>query len=184
VSYGYVELELVLEELTDCSLATATPSIVADFQQINDVAFYHAAYGIGQMVAQPTIGKIYTYFDIKWTYGFSFLIFEVGSILCAAAPNSLALIIGRATAGVGYAGLYSGGMLIIIDSVPLRRRPLYMSLIGTMFAGMLPNHSQMVMLTRLVAGVTGPLLGGIFTDTKRLTWRFAFWINLRRCILI
>src|SRR5690349_16084028 len=100
-----VSVDFGSRELTNRFQATATPKILADFKQINDVAMYHAAYGIGQMVAQPTVGKIYTFFDIKWTYALSFLIFEIGSVLCAAAPNSVTLIVGRATAGIGYAGL-------------------------------------------------------------------------------
>lgn len=126
---------------------------------------YQAAYGIGQMVIQPTMGKIYTYFNVKWLFIFSFIIFEVGSVLCAAAPSSAVLISGRAVAGFGGAGLYSGTWLIIVETVPLRARPLYISVVSSMFA---------------VSGVAGPLLGGVFTDSKRLTWRFAFWINLRK----
>ena len=39
-------------------------------------------------------------------------IFEIGSVICAAAPNSIALIIGRAVAGVGGAGLVSGALIV------------------------------------------------------------------------
>jgi MFS family permease len=88
------------------------------------------------MVAQPTLGKIYTYWDTKHLFLASILVFEVGSTLCAAAPNSVTLIIGRAIAGVGYGGLYTGALLIIVDAVPLHRRPLYISLVGSMTAGM------------------------------------------------
>jgi MFS family permease len=117
------------------------------------------------MVAQPTLGKIYTYWNTKYLFLLSFLVFEIGSTLCAAAPNSMTLIIGRAIAGAGYGGLYTGVLLIIVDTVPLQRRPLYMSLVGSMSA---------------VAAVAGPLLGGIFADSEKLKWRFAFWINLRK----
>lgn len=145
--------------------ATALPKITTEFDSFNDIALYQSAYGIGQMIAQPTVGKLYTYFNTKWLFVISLLAFEVGSIICAAAPTSIALILGRVVAGVGFAGLYSGALLIIVDSMPLRQRPLYISLVTSMFA---------------VSGVAGPLLGGVFTDSKRLTWRFCFWINLRK----
>lgn len=88
------------------------------------------------MVAQPTLGKIYTYYNTKYLFLLSFLVFEVGSTVCAAAPNSIALIVGRAIAGAGYGGLYTGVLLIIVDTVPLQKRPLYMSIVGSMSAGM------------------------------------------------
>jgi len=95
------------------------------------------------MVAQPTLGKVYTYWNTKYLFLLSFLVFEVGSTLCAAAPNSVTLIIGRAIAGAGYGGLYTGALLIIVDTVPLKRRPLYMSIIGSMSAGI---HSTVPLL--------------------------------------
>lgn len=88
------------------------------------------------MVAQPTLGKIYTYYNTKYLFLLSFLVFEVGSTVCAASPSSIGLIVGRAIAGAGYGGLYTGVLLIIVDTVPLQKRPLYMSIVGSMSAGM------------------------------------------------
>jgi hypothetical protein len=42
----------------------------------------------------------------------SILIFEVGSLLCGAAPSSKALIVGRAFVGVGVGGIFSGALII------------------------------------------------------------------------
>jgi MFS family permease len=55
------------------------------------------------------VGKIYTYFNVKWTFLIALLIFEVGSIICAVAPSSKVLILGRAVAGVGAAGYVEPG---------------------------------------------------------------------------
>ncbi|EHK99542.1 putative HC-toxin efflux carrier TOXA [Glarea lozoyensis 74030] len=40
-------------------------------------------------------------------------IFEIGSLVCATAPTSTALIVGRAVAGLGVGGLFSGAINIL-----------------------------------------------------------------------
>jgi hypothetical protein len=121
----------------------------------------HSAYLLTTCAFQLFFGKLYTFFSIKWVFLIALVIFEIGSAICGAAPNSAALIIGRAIAGVGSAGIFSGAILIVAATVPLRQRPTYMGLIGGMYG---------------IASVAGPLMGGAFTD--KLTWRWCFYINL------
>ncbi|EHK21598.1 uncharacterized protein TRIVIDRAFT_152196, partial [Trichoderma virens Gv29-8] len=47
-------------------------------------------------------------FNLKWTYVATVIIFEVQSVLCGAAPNMIAIIIGRVIAGMGGTGIYLG----------------------------------------------------------------------------
>ena len=54
------------------------------------------------------------------------VIFEIGSIIAAAAPNSKALIAGRAITGLGGAGISSGTLILINSLVPLQSRPKYL----------------------------------------------------------
>jgi MFS family permease len=56
----------------------------------------------------PVFGKIYKVFNVKITLILSILLFEIGSTICGAAPNSIAFILGRAIAGTGAAGVQSG----------------------------------------------------------------------------
>lgn len=60
---------------------------------------------------------------MKWIYLIFFLIFELGSLLCATAQSSTMLIVGRAVAGMGGSGLLNGGLTIMAGAVPLAKRP-------------------------------------------------------------
>jgi MFS family permease len=76
---------------------------------------------------------MYTLFDVKWTFLHSIAIFELGSLVCAVAPNSTALIIGRAIAGWGSAGILTGAFVVVAFAVPLQKRPIYTASIGMMY---------------------------------------------------
>ncbi|KDN60537.1 putative major facilitator superfamily transporter [Colletotrichum sublineola] len=141
-------------------LATAIPKITSDFHQLDDVPWYGSAYLFTEMAFQPTFGRLYTLFEARVLYLISIILFEVGSILCAASPNSAVLITGRVVSGTGAAGLLCGSLAVYGRSVPLRARPFGMALVTSMYG---------------IAGVLGPTLGGLITDTPRLTWRFCFW---------
>ncbi|KAK8017295.1 hypothetical protein PG993_013621 [Apiospora rasikravindrae] len=110
---------------------------------------------------QPSYGRIYVSFDSKWAFLLAIFLFEVGSLICAVAPTSAVLIAGRAIAGLGVAGIFSGCTVITSFVVPLEKRPLAFSLFGAVWGA---------------AFVADPLLGGAFTD--HVTWRWCFYINL------
>ncbi|TVY39366.1 Efflux pump [Lachnellula subtilissima] len=50
------------------------------------------------------------------------IIFEIGSLICGIAPSSIALVIGRAVAGIGGAGIFSGGLTIVAQSTTKEQR--------------------------------------------------------------
>jgi MFS family permease len=77
----------------------------------------------------PLYGRAYQSFNAKWTFLFSMVVFALGSLVCAVSPNSTALIIGRAIAGLGNAGATTGGMAILTYTVALEKRAIYNSFI-------------------------------------------------------
>jgi predicted MFS family arabinose efflux permease len=50
---------------------------------------------------------------VRTVFILAIAVFELGSLVCALAPTSKALIIGRAIAGMGVGGIFSGGLVII-----------------------------------------------------------------------
>jgi MFS family permease len=140
-------------------IATAIPRITDQFHALNDVGWYGSAYLLTTCSFQLIFGKLYTFYSIKYVYLAALFLFELGSLICGVAPSSTALILGRAVAGLGCAGIFSGAILIIAKTVPLHRRPAYTGIIGAMYG---------------IASVAGPLMGGAFTD--RLTWRWCFYM--------
>jgi hypothetical protein len=160
-------LSVFLVALDNTIIATAIPKITDHFNSLNDVGWYGSAVSDSSILRvlptqltleqyllttasfQLLFGKFYTFFSIKWVYLIAIFIFELGSLICGVAPSSTALIVGRAIAGLGCAGIFSGALIIIAYSVPLQKRPIYTGFVGAMYG---------------IASVAGPLLGGAFTD--------------------
>jgi MFS family permease len=100
----------------------AIPRITDEFHSLTSVGWYGSAYLLTCCALQLIFGKIYTLFSVKWTLLWSILVFEASSALSGAAPNSTALIVGRAISGVGAAGIFAG----VVGSTPLSPSPLVM----------------------------------------------------------
>lgn len=125
-------------------LATAVPTITVQFNSLSDVSWYNSVFLLTACAFTLPYGRMYALTSTKWTYISSVIFFEIGSAICGAAPNSVSLIIGRAIAGLGGAGIFGGAFIIIAEVVPLAKRALYVGSIGGIFA---------------VASVIGPPLG-------------------------
>lgn len=77
----------------------------------------------------------------------------------------MALIVGRAIAGSGGAGIFSGAFTVIAYIVPLKQRPMFFASVGGVNA---------------IASVAGPLAGGAFTE--HVSWRW-WYIPFECCQL-
>ncbi|KAI1853207.1 hypothetical protein JX266_001913 [Neoarthrinium moseri] len=155
-------MALFLVALDRTIIGTAIPRITVEFQSLGDIGWYGSAYQLTTSACQLMFGRIYKFYDIKKTFFFCIAIFEIGSAVCGAAPNSIAFILGRAIAGLGSAGIFSGVMMIMVPLIPLRKRPMFQGFFGAIFG---------------IASVMGPLIGGGFTDST-VSWRWCFYVNL------
>ena len=142
------------------------PVITSDFNSTRDVGWYGASFMVAMCASQPLAGKLYTLFAKKTTYLLYLALFEVGSLVCALAPTSRALIAGRTLAGFGATGVFAGGFTILTTVIPLHKRAMYTGIMGATFS---------------IASIVGPVLSGAFT--QHVTWRWNFYINVSPSIL-
>lgn len=154
-------LSVFLVALDQTIIAPALGSITSHFNSIKDIGWYGASYLLTMTALQPVYGTVYRLFNIKAVYLSAVALFELGSLISAVAPTSTAFIIGRAIAGAGTAGIFSGSFVILGFMLPLRKRPATFGLFGALWG---------------VSSVAGPLLGGAFAE--KVTWRWCFYINL------
>jgi len=87
------------------------------------------------------------------------VVFIIGAVLCATAPDLNMLIAGRALQGLGGAILIALPMAIARDLVPTERLGTAMGLLGT---------------TSAIGTALGPSLGGVLLAWS--DWRMAFWL--------
>ncbi|OOO04941.1 major facilitator superfamily MFS_1 [Aspergillus oryzae] len=142
-------------------VATAIPEITSDFHALDHIGWYSGACFLLVGTTSAPWGKMYKYFSATYIYMTALGLYLVGSVVAAAAPSSIALIIGRALQGWGCAGTLGGSVLIINFTAEPKLRPMLIGLWMGVF---------------MIATTIGPLIGGVFTS--EFNWRWCFWVNL------
>ncbi|GKU06151.1 unnamed protein product [Fusarium langsethiae] len=150
---------LILGSVDMNIVATAVPIITDHFHTVAHVGWYSSAFRLCVCAFQFIFGKAYKLFSVKRVFLFANAISVVGSTLSGSAGTSAMLVTGRAVSGLGAAGLLAGCFVIVVQSIPLRQRPLFLSIMGA---------------AEGLATIAAPLLGGVL---QTLSWRWCFYIN-------
>jgi len=118
-------------------------------------------YSLAACVSQLPISSLSDIFGRKSVFLGVLVFFFVGSIISGTAQNMSALIAGRVIQGVGGGGCLVLPEVILADTVPLRQRTLYYTIIMIMWC---------------VFSGCAPMIAGAITEYS--TWRWFFYLNL------
>jgi MFS family permease len=142
-------------------IATAIPAITDQFHTLDDVGWYGSATFLVTAAASAMWGKAYKYLNIKRVYLASIGVFLIGSLVAATAPNSIAVIVGRALQGYGITGTMNGSIIVINYVSHPQKHPMLIGIWTGIF---------------MVSTILGPIVGGALTSG--VSWRWCFYINL------
>jgi len=156
-------LAMFVAMLSSTVVTNALPSIVEDLHgSQTGYTWVVVATLLAMTASTPIWGKLSDLFSKKLLVQSALVIYTVGSLIAAMAPNMGVLIGARAVQGLGVGGLTALVQVVIATMVTPRERGRYSGYIGAVFA---------------LATVSGPLVGGLIVDSP-LGWRGCFFVGL------
>ncbi|MBI2696520.1 DHA2 family efflux MFS transporter permease subunit [Mycobacterium nebraskense] len=159
---GVCGLACIMAILDNTVVLVAQPTFLAQFGSTQAIVSWTiAGYMLAFATVIPITGWAADRFGTKRLFMSALMLFTLGSLLCAVAPNILLLIIFRVLQGIG------GGMLLPLSFVILTREAGPKRVGRLMAVGGLPI---------LLGPIGGPILGGWLIDAYG--WKWIFLVNL------
>ena len=128
---------------------------------LSDVIWVIIGYLLVITILAMQVGRLGDMFGRVKMYELGFLIFVVGSFLCALSFNETSIIIFRVLQGVGGAFIQANSGAVVADTFPPEKR-------GRAYGFIAVGWS--------VGAVLGIVLGGLIITY--ISWRWIFWINV------
>jgi EmrB/QacA subfamily drug resistance transporter len=161
VAFSFLMIAVFMATLDNQIVATALPTIVGEFGQIERFGWVGSAYLLASSAVMPLYGKLGDLFGRKYVMLAAIFIFTVGSATCGFAVSMDTLIAARVLQALGGGGIMVSIFSINADLFEPRERAKYQSYASLML---------------MMSGAIGPVLGGFMSD--QFGWRSIFLINL------
>lgn len=150
--------------LSSTIVSNALPKIVGDLGGgQSSYTWVVTASLLTMTAATPLWGKLADLVSKKVLVQTAIVIFVLASASAGFAQNPGMLIASRAVQGIGMGGISALAQIVMASMIAPRERGRYTGYIGAAFA---------------LAMVSGPLLGGVITDTEWLGWRWCFYVGI------
>ncbi|MXY18205.1 MAG: MFS transporter [Acidobacteria bacterium] len=161
LTMGVVMLAMFLATLSQMSLATAMPVIVADLGGFDRYTWAATSYLVAATVAIPIAGRLADIHGRRIFFVLGLSIFIAASVPAGLSQTMTQLIAFRALQGIGGGIIMSNSAVAVADLYAPEERGKYVGLLGLVYA---------------VAAVAGPVLAGVITDSA--SWNWIFLINV------
>jgi EmrB/QacA subfamily drug resistance transporter len=141
-------------------VSTALPTIMSDLHGTQrQYTWVITASLLALTVTTPIWGKLSDLFNKKVLVQLSIVLFVIGSVGAGLSQTVPPMMVFRALQGLALGGMIAVIQAIMGSIIPPRQRGRYSGYMGAVLA---------------VSTVSGPLLGGVLTDT--VGWRWCFFV--------
>jgi MFS family permease len=156
-----LSIGLFMSLLDTTIVATALFTIGKDLRATESVNWVALSYTLSYLGCAVIFARISDIVGRRNAYMSALLIFLAFSLGCGFAKTLDQLIALRVLQGVGGSGLYSLTFVMLPEITPFNLTHMIGSIAGMVVA---------------MAGILGPLVGGLITEYT--SWRWIFWIKL------
>lgn len=152
---------IFLEALEGTVVATAMPTVVNDLGGQHLYALPFSIYLLTQTISAPLWGRVSDLMSRKKLYLAGVVLYLLGSGLSGAAHSMPWLIAMRVVQGLGAGCLLTLTFTLIGEMYELKQRAKVQGYVSGVWG---------------IAGLLGPLAGGLIVD--HISWRWVFYLNL------
>ncbi len=148
-------------------VATVMPSAVGEIGGVAYLAWTISLYQVASIVAMASTGLLAARLGLRSAMVSCALVYALGCLASALAPDMAVMLIGRALQGLGGGALVALSYVAVAQLFPERLMPRLLALISIIWG---------------VSALCGPLIGGLFASAG--LWRGAFWAFGAQALLL
>ena len=152
---------LVVSASSQTVVATAAQNIVADIGGFELFTWMFAGFSLASAVGVPIVGKLADMYGTRPVITFSLALFVVASTAGGFVTSMEQMIVARSFQGIAFAGVLGSVWITTATMWSPRDRAKWLGVLSGAFT---------------LAGVAGPIFGGVVSD--EVGWRWLFWFNL------